>query len=113
MKVPFASNIQGCDDYFLKVSNERDKLPYEIDGVVYKVNDLKKQISLGQVSRAPRWAIARKFPAEVGTTTVKKITNNFVLAIAAKVVPSKTPITTNKPYVFIIFGSTDLCLLWV
>ena len=69
-----ASNIQGCDDYFLKVSNERDKLPYEIDGVVYKVNDLKKQISLGQVSRAPRWAIARKFPAEVGTTTVKKIT---------------------------------------
>ena len=48
-------------------------MPYEIDGVVFKVNSLEKQTSLGQVSRAPRWAIARKFPAEVGTTIVKNI----------------------------------------
>ena len=68
-----AEDITACEDYFQKISSDRENLPYEIDGVVYKVNDLKKQISLGQVSRAPRWAIARKFPAEVGTTTVKKI----------------------------------------
>ena len=67
------SNMEECEDYFEKVSNQRQKLPYEIDGVVFKVNDLKDQITLGQVSRAPRWAIARKFPAEVGTTFVKKI----------------------------------------
>jgi len=67
------SNIEECEAYFEKVSNQRQKLPYEIDGVVFKVNDLKDQITLGQVSRAPRWAIARKFPAEVGTTFVKKI----------------------------------------
>ena len=67
------SSIEECEDYFEKVSNQRQKLPYEIDGVVFKVNDLKDQITLGQVSRAPRWAIARKFPAEVGTTFVKKI----------------------------------------
>jgi DNA ligase (NAD+) len=67
------SNIEECEDYFEKVSNQRQKLPYEIDGVVFKVNDLKDQITLGQVSRAPRWAIARKFPAEVGITLVKKI----------------------------------------
>ncbi len=67
------SNIEECEDFFEKVSNQRQKLPYEIDGVVFKVNDLKDQITLGQVSRAPRWAIARKFPAEVGTTFVKKI----------------------------------------
>ena len=68
-----ASNLEACEEYYLKISNERDILPYEIDGIVFKVNDLAKQISLGQVSRAPRWAIARKFPAEVGTTLVKKI----------------------------------------
>ena len=68
-----AANLEACEEYYLKISNERDILPYEIDGIVFKVNDLAKQISLGQVSRAPRWAIARKFPAEVGTTLVKKI----------------------------------------
>ena len=68
-----ANNIEECEDYFQKVSSQREKLPYEIDGVVFKVNDLEKQSSLGQVSRAPRWAIARKFPAEVGVTEVIKI----------------------------------------
>ena len=68
-----AANLEACEEYYLKISNERDILPYEIDGIVFKVNNLAKQLSLGQVSRAPRWAIARKFPAEVGTTIVKKI----------------------------------------
>ena len=68
-----AANLEACEEYYLKISNERDILPYEIDGIVFKVNNLAKQLSLGQISRAPRWAIARKFPAEVGTTLVKKI----------------------------------------
>ena len=49
----------------------------------------------------------------VDPNIVKKITSNLVFATAAKVVPSKTPMITNKPYVFIIFRSTDLCLLCV
>ena len=68
-----ADDLKACEEYFHKISNARENLPYEIDGIVFKVNDLDKQISLGKVSRAPRWAIARKFPAEVGTTVVKKI----------------------------------------
>ena len=68
-----APDIEGCQSYFLDISKKRDTLPYEIDGVVFKVDSLEKQISLGQVSRAPRWAIARKFPAEVGITIVKNI----------------------------------------
>ena len=68
-----ASDIEGCQEYFHDLSKKRESLPYEIDGVVFKVDSLEKQKSLGQVSRAPRWAIARKFPAEVGTTTVKNI----------------------------------------
>ena len=68
-----AANLEACEEYYLKILNEREILPYEIDGIVFKVNNLAKQLSLGQVSRAPRWAIARKFPAEVGTTLVKKI----------------------------------------
>ena len=68
-----AKNIEECNQYFLTITDQREKLPYEIDGVVYKVNNISKQTSLGQVSRAPRWAIARKFPAEVGTTIVKNI----------------------------------------
>ena len=55
--------------------------------------------------------LINKYVPKQKTTKVKKTTNNFVLAIAAKVVPSKTPIITNKPYVLTIFGSTDLCLL--
>ena len=69
-----ANNITECISYFEKIENLRSKLPYEIDGVVFKVNNFNLQESLGQVSRAPRWAIARKFPAEVGSTKVKSIT---------------------------------------
>ena len=69
-----SGDINKCISYFNKIESLRARLPYEIDGVVFKVNSFKMQESLGQVSRAPRWAIARKFPAEVGSTKVKSIT---------------------------------------
>ena len=69
-----SNDINECISYFTKIEGLRPELPYEIDGVVFKVNSFKMQESLGQVSRAPRWAIARKFPAEVGSTKVKSIT---------------------------------------
>jgi DNA ligase (NAD+) len=69
-----ANDINECISYFKKIESLRGQLPYEIDGVVFKVNSFDMQQSLGQVSRAPRWAIARKFPAEVGSTKVKSIT---------------------------------------
>jgi len=51
----------------------REKLPYEIDGIVLKVNDISLQKKLGNVSRNPRWALACKFPAAQATTVVKEI----------------------------------------
>ena len=56
--------IAACDDYYRDLAARRDTLPYDIDGIVFKVNDLGLQRELGFVSRAPRWAIARKFPAQ-------------------------------------------------
>ncbi len=65
--------ISGCLAYYAHVGQKRQKLPYEIDGVVYKVNNLRWQDELGFVSRAPRWAIAHKFPAQEETTVVKDV----------------------------------------
>jgi DNA ligase (NAD+) len=56
--------IEACDEYYRDLAARRDTLPYDIDGIVFKVNDLALQRKLGFVSRAPRWAIARKFPAQ-------------------------------------------------
>ncbi len=55
---------EKCKAYYQKILKARESLPYEIDGVVFKVDPVNQQRELGQVSRAPRWAIARKFPAE-------------------------------------------------
>jgi DNA ligase (NAD+) len=63
----------GCLDYYRELGALRAKLPYQIDGVVYKVDDLDLQRQLGFISRAPRWAIAHKFPAEEALTTVRTI----------------------------------------
>ncbi len=60
----------GCLEYFQMIAAKRDRLEYDIDGVVFKVDDLGLQQRLGFVSRAPRWAIAYKFPAQEELTEV-------------------------------------------
>lgn len=65
--------IQGCLSYYESISQRRADLPYEIDGVVYKVNRVAWQAALGFVSRAPRGAIAHKFPAQEEWTTVRQV----------------------------------------
>ncbi|MEP4484663.1 MAG: NAD-dependent DNA ligase LigA [Halioglobus sp.] len=66
-------DIEGCDVYYDELAQRRASLPYDIDGIVFKVNDLALQERLGFVSRAPRWAIARKFPAQEEMTTLLDI----------------------------------------
>lgn len=63
----------GCINYFTELGAKRAQLPFEIDGVVYKVNSLADQTRLGFISRAPRWAIAHKFPAEEVETTLEAV----------------------------------------
>lgn len=58
------ADLTACFTYYNKVADIRDSLEYDIDGIVYKVDDLELQRRLGFVARAPRWAIARKFPAQ-------------------------------------------------
>lgn len=65
--------IDGCLAYYKKMLARRDSLPYEIDGLVYKVNNIELQKKLGFVSRAPRWAIAHKFPAEEELTQINAV----------------------------------------
>jgi DNA ligase (NAD+) len=60
--------IQGVIDYVLEFEQKRDDLPYEIDGMVIKVNDIALQEKLGMTSHHPRWAIAFKFKARQATT---------------------------------------------
>jgi DNA ligase (NAD+) len=61
---------QGCLQYFHALGERRTSLPYQIDGVVYKVNSRADEEALGFVSRAPRWAIAHKFPADEERTVL-------------------------------------------
>ncbi len=66
--------LQGLLDYYENTGRKRESLPFDIDGVVYKVNSLAQQAELGFVARAPRWAIAHKFPAQEALTEVLDIT---------------------------------------
>ena len=63
----------GLIDFHAQIAQLRDKLPYDIDGVVYKVNELGLQEKLGFVTREPRWAVAHKYPAQEEITTVQAI----------------------------------------
>jgi DNA ligase (NAD+) len=65
--------VDGLLGYFEQMGRRRSKLSYQIDGVVYKVDSIAEQRELGFVARAPRWAIAHKFPAEEEMTRVKAI----------------------------------------
>ena len=65
--------VEGLLHYYREMGERRPGLPFQIDGVVYKVDDYALQERLGFVSRAPRWAVAHKFPAEEAFTTVRGI----------------------------------------
>jgi DNA ligase (NAD+) len=62
--------LGGCEGYYREYEQRRDRLAFDIDGVVFKVNRIDQQAALGFVARAPRWAIARKFPAQERETVV-------------------------------------------
>ena len=65
--------VEGCLAYYREMGAMRATLPYQIDGVVYKLDKIEQQRQMGFVARAPRWAVAHKFPAEEALTTVRGI----------------------------------------
>ena len=85
------SGVEGCLEYYRDIGARRAKLPYQIDGVVYKVDRRADQEKLGFVSRAPRWALAHKFPAEEEVTLLEGVIFNVgrtgALTPAAKLKP--------------------------
>jgi DNA ligase (NAD+) len=68
-----AEGLEGLLEAYREIAAARDGLDFDIDGVVYKVRDFDQQLELGFVSRSPRWALARKFPAQEELTTLKAI----------------------------------------
>ena len=93
--------VAGLMAYFSEIGARRKDLPFDIDGVVYKVNRLAWQDQLGFVSRAPRWALAHKFPAEEATTEVLAIdvqvgrTGDVIPEVVA-VVPEQRPMRPGR-----------------
>jgi DNA ligase (NAD+) len=85
------SGVEGCLQYYRDIGARRGKLPYQIDGVVYKVDSRTDQEKLGFVSRAPRWALAHKFPADEEMTVLEDVIFNVgrtgALTPAAKLKP--------------------------
>lgn len=72
-QVDVARGADGLLQYFERIGALRDALPYDIDGVVYKLDGIAQQDAMGFVSRAPRWALAHKFPAQEQTTKLEAI----------------------------------------
>ena len=72
-EIKSVKGAEGCLEYYAAIGKRRASLPYEIDGVVYKVDRLDWQRELGFVARAPRWAVAHKFPAEEQMTRLKSV----------------------------------------
>lgn len=91
-------SAQASINYLEKWMEQRDDLPYEIDGVVFKVNSLVQQKKLGYTAKTPRWAVAYKFPAEQTTTVVEGITIQIGRTGAA------TPVAELRPV--LVAGST-------
>jgi DNA ligase (NAD+) len=83
--------LQGCLDYYAGIEQRRANLPYEIDGVVFKVNSIEAQKKLGFVSRAPRWAIAYKFSPE------EEITEVLAIDVQVGRTGALTPVARLKP----------------
>jgi len=69
-------SLDEVKDYYQKILLQRDKLDYELDGIVIKVNEFEVQKKLGEISRSPRWAVAWKFPPQQETTRIKDILVN-------------------------------------
>lgn len=91
-EVSTAAGFEGLIAYFRKIGAKRDSLPYDIDGVVYKLDDYEGQQDMGFVSRAPRWAIAHKYPAQEQMTTVEGIEIQIGRTGAATPVARLTPV---------------------
>lgn len=72
-EIKIIHGIDACLFYYENILNRRDDLSYDIDGIVYKVNSIKLQTQLGFVSRAPRWAIAHKFPAQEEVSEILEV----------------------------------------
>jgi len=82
----YADNIDEVIEYINKWTEERNNLPYEIDGIVIKLNDINDQNKLGFTARTPKWAVAYKFPAEEVTT--KLIDIIFTVGRTGKITPN-------------------------
>ena len=82
----YAKNVKDITNYIDSLSEKRDNLPFEIDGVVLKVDNLEDEKRLGFTSRVPRWGIAYKFPAKEVLTTLKEI--KFTVGRTGKITPN-------------------------